>query len=404
MHPDEQVDAWAASGAMALTGRPDGPPLGPPHGLVPALSGVADRLARVSSRLGRPVDVDPSALLTERAALLGLSRAGTASCGGATRLLPAHDGWVAVSLARPDDVDLLPAWLGVDPGPDPWPAVASAVADRRPDEVVAAGAELGLAVAMLGELTDRDDAVVETAVAERPAIDALDDVLVIDLSSLWAGPLCGSLLADAGATVVKVESPSRPDGARRGDPTFFDLMNADKSMVALDLTAADGRARLHDLVRRADVVIEASRPRALEQLGIDATDAVRDGVHVWVSITAHGRAPGHRDRVGFGDDAAVAGGLVAWEGDEPRFCADAVADPLTGLVAATAALEALAAGGGRLLDVALARVAASMAGPTITADVAPGAVAAPVARRERGPAGELGADTSRVLGELGVSR
>ena len=63
--------------------------------------------------------------------------------------------------------------------------------------------------------------------------------------------------------------------------------------------------------------------------------------------------------VGFGDDAAVAAGLVAWDEAGPCFCADAAADPATGLLAALAVVDHLAAGGRWLLDVALARVAAA---------------------------------------------
>jgi crotonobetainyl-CoA:carnitine CoA-transferase CaiB-like acyl-CoA transferase len=219
---------------------------------------------------------------------------------------------------------------------------------------------------------------------------SLTDLMVVDLSSLWAGPLCGRILADAGAMVVKVESASRPDGARRGPPAFFDLMNAGKASVAVDLRSSDGVSALAGLLRRADVVIEGSRPRALEQLGIEAAALVADGPQVWVSITGHGREGAAAQRVAFGDDAAVAGGLVAWSDDQPCFCADAVADPCSGLVAAAAALDALAAGGRWLVDVAMARVAAHLAGPTLPVD---GEVAEPPARPpSRGAARALGAD------------
>ncbi len=129
------------------------------------------------------------------------------------------------------------------------------------------------------------------------------------------------------------------------------------------------------------MVIEASRPRALEQLGIVAADVVRaGGPRVWVSITGYGRHDTATGRVAFGDDAAAAGGLVVWADDSPLFCADAVADPLTGLTAAHACLEALAEGGRWLLDVSMAGVASGMAGPTVP--TTPGEVVAePRARR-----------------------
>ena len=127
-------------------------------------------------------------------------------------------------------------------------------------------------------------------------------------------------------------------------------------------------------------MIEASRPRALEQLGIDATAIVAGGgPRVWVSITGHGRDGAGADWVAFGDDAAVAGGLVAHDEHGPVFCADAIADPIAGVVAAGAALQALAAGGRWLLDVSLSAVAAA-AGRTDAAGHRPVEVAAPHAR------------------------
>ena len=82
---------------------------------------------------------------------------------------------------------------------------------------------------------------------------------------------------------------------------------------------------------------------------------------LWIAITAHGWRGEGAMRIGFGDDCAAAGGLVRREGAAPLFLGDALADPLTGLTAATWALEAIAAGRSGLLDVALAQTAASFA-------------------------------------------
>ncbi|MDQ2650972.1 MAG: CoA transferase, partial [Actinomycetota bacterium] len=282
---------------------------------------------------------------------------------------PAADGWIVLTLARPDDDELLPAWLGLGAVPsleDRWHAVAAAVRDRDRADLVVAGVELGLAVGAV----DRSAAdVASDGVVVMSSGDGLprsiDGALVVDLSSLWAGPLCGSILAMAGADVVKVESAQRPDGARRGPPGFFDLMNGAKRSVTVDLSSDGGRRALADLIARADVVIEASRPRALAQLGIDAEAVLAGRTTTWVSITGHGRSGDAALRIGFGDDAAASGGLVVWDEAGPCFCADAIADPITGLVAAVATLESLARPGAELLDVALSRVAATMAGPTV---------------------------------------
>ena len=243
----------------------------------------------------------------------------------------------------------------------------------------------------------------------RPGPPSVRPPLVVDLSALWAGPLATQLLAATGAIVVKVESWQRPDGLRRDGSGMFDVLNASKRCVALDLAEPAGVDRLRALLRAADIVVEASRPRALVQLGIDVAAMLAESARptVWVSITAHGRTPEAAMRVGFGDDAAVAGGLVAWVGSgmssRPCFLADAVADPLTGLVAAAEAATAYAAGTSCHLDVALSRVAATACTGTVRpAPTLVGRwVARPHARTAPGRAAPLGADTDAVLAEVG---
>jgi hypothetical protein len=113
--------------------------------------------------------------------------------------------------------------------------------------------------------------------------------------------------------------------------------------------------------------------------------------------------------VAFGDDAAVAGGLVVADPAGPCFCADAAADPAAGLVAAAACLDALAAGGCWLVDVSMAGVAASLTGPTLGPDpVRPvdgpaDEVAPPRARAATSPGPALGEHTAEVLNGLGIT-
>jgi hypothetical protein len=278
---------------------------------------------------------------------------------------------LAVQLPRPHDVDLVPAWLALAEGEqssgvvvptpdqgDPWPTVEAEVRRLDAQALVDAAALVGLAVARLGERgPDPGDGV---QVHHRRHRQADRPPTVVDLSALWAGPLCGAVLAEAGAKAIKVESTARPDGARVGDPTLYARLNERKAHRRVDLASPAGRGELAELVRAADVVIEASRPRALEQLGIVAAAelARADGPVVWVSITGHGR---DSPRIAFGDDAAVAGGLVDHAIDGPRFLGDALADPLSGLAAAAAALELLAAHEGGLVEVTMAAVAAAHA-------------------------------------------
>ena len=183
---------------------------------------------------------------------------------GRPRLLPTDDGWMAVSLARPDDVALRAGLARAR-----CPRRRSVGGDRPPPpmhgrarELVERARLLGLPAAVLGEASreDRDPPVCDAVGDIEPAATGIGGCTVVELGSLWAGPLCGALLRAAGATVVKVESTARPDGARRGPPAFFDLLNAGKRSVALDLSTVEGVRALTDLVAEADVVIEASRP------------------------------------------------------------------------------------------------------------------------------------------------
>jgi hypothetical protein len=185
---------------------------------------------------------------------------------------------------------------------------------------------------------------------------------VVDLSALWAGPLAAHLLWLAGAEVVKVESRTRPDGMRAGHSAFYALLNQGKASVALDFADANDRQALLSLIATADIVIEAARPRALAQLGIDAAKLVRTTAGlVWVSITAHGTAGESANWVGFGDDCGVAGGLSAAlhaVTGRAGFVGDAIADPLTGMLAALVAWEAWKSPHGGRFGLAMSRVIA----------------------------------------------
>jgi hypothetical protein len=400
---------WARSGVMALTGHPDGPPLVPP-------GEAATFAARVSERMSAAVDPahafrpDGAALLAERAALTGYRRRGIVSAGGTSRLLPTADGWGVVTYARPDDSFLLAALVGAELPDDPWPAVSAWLGAHSGAELAERAALLGLAAAPVGYATT-------PTLPQAGRLRSVAGLLVVDFSALWAGPLCAHLLGLAGARIVKVETPRRLDGARRGNEVFYDLLHAGHRSVMLDPATPGGRLALSALVAAADIVIEASRPRALAGFGLDAEAAVAQGA-IWVSITAAGR---DSPRIGFGDDVAAGVGLVARDTKGgPVFCGDAIADPLTGLVAAELAMSAPAGGCGVLFDVAMSSVvtatlarsqlcpslAARRSGPGWVVDCASGPVpvAMPRARTPyaRGPS--AGEHTEQVLAELRIPR
>ena len=384
------------------------------------LSRGADAAIRYLGRItgsAAIAELDGATLLGERAALGGLRVPGRTSAGGGCALYDAADGCIALTLARPDDRELLPALLDAEPESICDAAGVARSIRRHPvAKLVAQGRSLGLAIA---------DAAAPPTGPRRPGAciawgrrrDGAPRRAprVVDLSALWAGPLATHLLGLAGAEVIKVESRRRPDTMRDGDARLFRLLNQGKASVALDFADAADRAALARLIDAADIVVEASRPRALRQIGIDADAlvATRPGL-AWISITGHGATGEAADWVGFGDDAGVAAGLSAAlraAGGRHGFVGDAIADPLTGIFAATVAWEAWRSGSGGRYDVALSQVAAwrlqearSENPEALVRDLrrwaeAEGRPFAPVARRglDREVA-SLGADTARILG------
>jgi alpha-methylacyl-CoA racemase len=132
----------------------------------------------------------------------------------------------------------------------------------------------------------------------------LAHVRVLDLSRLYPGAFCTSLLADLGADVVKVEAPGFGDGLRHMTPEPFKsghvALNRGKRSLSLDLKKPEAASVLRRLVARIDVIVESHRPGSLEQLdlGYDALSAVNPGL-IWCSLTGFGsdgplaHSPGH---------------------------------------------------------------------------------------------------------------
>jgi hypothetical protein len=319
---------------------------------------------------GAPGPWPDATVLSQRATLLGLRRDAPKSACGAFEVLRGADGWLGVNLPRPSDRDLLEPWLQ-----EPVTALAPAVADRGVGELASRGRLLGLPVAALPDDGAGPDEQ-QIARGQGPFLlsgtagdhaACVRDAFVVDLSSLWAGPLCARLLTGLGARVVKVESVHRPDGARTSSPEFYRRLHEGQRLVTLDFTTVEGRATLARMIDAADVVIEASRPRALRQLGIDADEVLsRATDKVWLSITAYGRTGPWSNAVGFGDDTAMAAGLLAFDPatGTPAPCGDAIADPVTGVNAALVVLACRLAGGTWLADLALReQIAATLVDP-----------------------------------------
>lgn len=274
----------------------------------------------------------------------GLERPSRRSANGFCHLLEGRDSWLALNLARPEDHEVIPALTGRTG--EPWRDLAQAAMACNAIEFRDRAIELQLPFGLLGE----------SKPLPLPVHGGLEvPGKVVDLSALWAGPLCAGLLASAGAEVTRIENVGRPDPTSVGSPLLDTRINSAKHRVALDLRTSAGRLALCALLDGADVLVTSARPAALQRLGLTPQ---RFPHLTWVAITGHGFSGTEADRVGFGDDCAVAGGLVVWQGNEPHFLGDALADPLTGLEAALTVL----AGQRGLIDMAMARVAAAYAG------------------------------------------
>ena len=329
--------------------------------IAPTLNLLRAQVADLTARAGRRVDVAAMGVL-DRLGVLPLAPPGLISPNGACRMFRCADGWMALNLAREEDHSLIPAWLGCEYGEDPWAMIHRLGEAQTRAELVAGASLLGLAAGAVGEVV-RDTLAAPHLCFGPGALRQDRQLKVIDLSALWAGPMCGAILVAMGADVLKVESPRRPDPTRATTPDFFARLNGGKREISLDLSSVDGRARMLDHVLAADLLITGARPRALIALGLGpaAIFAANPGL-VWVAVTGYGWAEPMGQRVAFGDDAAAAGGLVRWMPEGvPHFLGDALADPVTGLAAAIGALTAVEAGGGVMVDVSLAGSAAGAA-------------------------------------------
>jgi formyl-CoA transferase len=193
---------------------------------------------------------------------------------------------------------------------------------------------------------------------------------VVEVTTTWAGPMCGCLLADFGADVVKVEHPEG-EIARRVPPPLpgtdpplsfmHATVNRNKRSLALDLHLPEAREIALRLARRADVFVENFRPGALARFGLDyaSVRGVRPDV-VYVSISGYGQWGPGRDRLGYDPLAQAESGFLSLNGSpegEPVKSPTFLADDLGGLHGALAALAALRhrdrTGEGQHVDVSL---------------------------------------------------
>ncbi|WP_030204812.1 CaiB/BaiF CoA-transferase family protein [Streptomyces sp. NRRL S-87] len=200
---------------------------------------------------------------------------------------------------------------------------------------------------------------------------------VLDLATLFAGPLAATLLGDFGAEVVKVEHPHRPDPSRGHGPAkdgvglWWKLLGRNKRTVTLDLSTPGGRDVLLRLAAGADVVVENFRPGTLEKwgLGWDELSGVNPGL-VLARVTGFGQFGPYARRPGFGTLAEAMSGFAAITGEPagpPTLPPFGLADSIAALTTAYAVMTALAArtrtGRGQVVDLAIIEPILTVLGP-----------------------------------------
>jgi len=195
----------------------------------------------------------------------------------------------------------------------------------------------------------------------------LSGVLVADFTRVLAGPYATMLFGDLGADIVKIENPLGGDDTRSwgppfaaGESTYFQSVNRNKRSMTADLRDPRGLARVRELVRRADVLIENFRPGTMRTFGLSYDDVrTINPLLVYCSITGFGSGKGAA-LPGYDLLVQAVGGLMSVTGptpDQPAKVGVALVDVLTGLHAAVGVLAALRArestGQGELVEVNL---------------------------------------------------
>lgn len=194
----------------------------------------------------------------------------------------------------------------------------------------------------------------------------LDGVVILDFSRVLAGPFCSALLADLGATVIKVEPPQGDDqrhmGAMRdGHSVNFSLINRNKRSIRLDLKQPEALNIAQQLAQNADVVIENFRPGVAQRIGIDyARLSALNPRLIYCSISGFGQDGPMAERPSYDVIAQAMSGFMSVTGPadgEPVFAGDSIGDTVSGLFGAWAISTALFRrerdGQGQHLDVAM---------------------------------------------------
>ena len=201
----------------------------------------------------------------------------------------------------------------------------------------------------------------------------LDGVVVLDLTRVLAGPYCGAILADMGATVIKVENPKGGDDSRSMGPfvndnsVYFANFNRSKVGCTLNLKDPEAKEIFKEMVKKADIVIENYRPGTMEKLGLgyDVLKEVNPAI-IYGAVSGFGHTGPLSKRAGYDIVGQAMGGLMSttgWPGGKPTRVGTPMGDVLGGLNLTIGVLAALVnrqkTGLGEKVDIALVDSVAS---------------------------------------------
>jgi CoA:oxalate CoA-transferase len=225
---------------------------------------------------------------------------------------------------------------------------------------------------------------------------ALDGVVVIDITRVVAGPFCSMILADLGATVIKVEHPGDPDYTRTFPPmlpgpeeelsAFFAQYNRNKLGLTLDLGTPDGKALLRRLAAQADVLVENFRAGTMDKLGLGYAELAEVNPRlVYTALSGYGQTGPYRRRPAYDNSAQATGGLWSMNGEPERppvrmgtIIGDLSAT-MYGVIGTLAALRhAERTGQGQLVDISQQDSVLSMTEHAVVSYTVDGTVAAPL--------------------------
>ena len=210
---------------------------------------------------------------------------------------------------------------------------------------------------------------------------ALQDIKVIDMATLFAGPMAATMLGDFGADVIKIEHPKNGDPVRthgsskNGVGLWWKMLARNKKSVTLYLGSPEGQEIFKKLVQDADVVIENFRPGTLEKWGLGYDELAKINPRlVLARVTGFGQIGPYATRPGFGTLAEAMSGFASITGTAdgpPTLPPFGLADGISALTTAYAIMTALHAreitGKGQVIDLAIIEPILTVLGPQVIA-------------------------------------